>query len=98
MWNTSNSYIPSRNANIHTHTNTTICGGNRDHLVALVDMLADDLRSEYCSMNMVIRTGTALAHERDRVSYREIGPLIQAVQQRAKEKGVRLVWYSPCPL
>jgi len=86
-----------RSAGIHTHTNTTICGGNRDHLLDLVDFIADELGSEYFSMNMVIRTGTALSHDEDDIRYSEIGPIIQAVQQRAKEKGVRFVWYSPVP-
>jgi len=86
-----------RAAGIHTHTNTTICGSNRDHLLPLVDLLADDLGSEYFSMNMVIRTGTALAHREEDISYREIGPIIQAVQDYAETKGIRFVWYSPVP-
>jgi len=86
-----------RAAGIHTHTNTTICGANRAHLMELVDYIADGLHSEYFSMNMVIRTGTALAHEEDRVRYSDIGEIIGAVQQRAQEKGLRFVWYSPLP-
>ncbi len=86
-----------RAAGIHTHTNTTICGGNRAHLMELVDMIADELHSEYFSMNMVIRTGTALAHDEDDVRYSDIGPIIAAVQAHAREKGVRFVWYSPVP-
>jgi radical SAM protein with 4Fe4S-binding SPASM domain len=82
---------------IHTHTNTTICGGNREHLVALVDYIADELHSEYFSMNMVIRTGTALAHAEDDITYRDIGDLLGPVQRRAVEKGVQFVWYSPTP-
>ncbi|MFH1929538.1 MAG: PqqD family peptide modification chaperone [Chloroflexota bacterium] len=86
-----------REAGIYTHTNTTICGGNRDHLLELVDYIADELGSEYFSMNMVIRTGTALRHDEDDVSYSEIGEIIDSVQRRAEEKGTRLVWYSPVP-
>jgi len=86
-----------RTAAIHTHTNTTICGGNREHLLELVDFIADDLGSEYFSMNMVIRTGTALSHPEDDVSYREIGRIISSVQERARQKQVRFVWYSPVP-
>ena len=82
---------------VHTHTNTTVCGGNRDHLLALVDFIAGGLDSEYFSMNMVIRTGTALSHDEDGITYREIGPIIEAVQQRSHESGVRFVWYSPVP-
>jgi radical SAM protein with 4Fe4S-binding SPASM domain len=86
-----------RAAHIHTHTNTTICGGNRAHLMELVDMIADELHSEYFSMNMVIRTGTALAHDEDDVRYSEIGEIVAAIQEHARGKGVRFVWYSPVP-
>lgn len=86
-----------RAAKIHTHTNTTICGGNRDHLSELVDFIGDELHSEYFSMNMVIRTGTALEHLEDDISYTAVSPLISAVQERAKEKGLKFVWYSPVP-
>jgi len=86
-----------RAASIHTHTNTTICGSNCDHLLALVDLLADELHSEYFSMNMVIRTGTALSHIEEDISYREIGPIIRMVQDHARAKGIRFVWYSPVP-
>jgi radical SAM protein with 4Fe4S-binding SPASM domain len=86
-----------RAAGIHTHTNTTICGSNRNHLLQLVDYIADELHSEYFSMNVMIRTGTALRHDEEEITYTEVGPLIEQVQQRGKEKGVRLVWYSPVP-
>jgi radical SAM protein with 4Fe4S-binding SPASM domain len=86
-----------RAAHIHTHTNTTICEGNRAHLLELVDFIATELHSEYFSMNMVIRTGTALSHAEANLSYGEIGPIITALQARANERGVRLVWYSPVP-
>ncbi len=86
-----------RAAKVHTHTNTTVCGGNRAHLLELVDFIAEELRSEYFSMNMVIRTGTALEHAEDDVRYSDIGDVIRAVQQRANERGVQFVWYSPVP-
>jgi radical SAM protein with 4Fe4S-binding SPASM domain len=86
-----------RSAGIHTHTNTTICAGNRDHLEELVTYIARELGSEYLSMNMVIRTGTALEHPGIGISYREIGPLISSAQAWARREGVRLVWYSPLP-
>ena len=86
-----------RAAGIHTHTNTTICGGNREHLMELIDFIAEDLGSEYFSMNMVIRTGTALENTQDDIRYTEIGDLIRAVQERARQRGIRFVWYSPVP-
>ena len=86
-----------RAAGIHTHTNTTICGSNRHHILDLVDYIADELQSEYFSMNVIISTGTALHHAEEDVTYTEVAPLTEQIQQRAKEKGVRLVWYSPVP-
>ena len=96
-----------RAVGIHTHTNTTICSGNREHLLELVDFIADELGPEYFSMNMVIRTGAALESGDDpsageltpnaEIRYSDVGDLIRLVQQRADEKGVRLVWYSPVP-
>jgi radical SAM protein with 4Fe4S-binding SPASM domain len=86
-----------RAAGIHTHTNTTICRSNREHLLQLVDYVADELQSEYFSMNVIISTGTALQHMEQDVTYTEIGPIIEQVQQRAREKGVKFVWYSPVP-
>jgi len=86
-----------RAAEIHTHTNTTICCSNRPHLLELVDYIADQLHSEYFSMNVMISTGTALHHGEDEVMYSELGPIIESVMERAKEKGVQFVWYSPVP-
>lgn len=86
-----------RAAGIHTHTNTTICGSNRAYLLELVDYIAEELHSEYFSMNVVISTGTALRHGDEDVTYTEVGPLIEQVQARAKERGVKFVWYSPTP-
>ena len=86
-----------RAAVIHTHTNTTICGSNREHLMELVDYIAEELHSEYFSMNVMISTGTALYHGEEEVMYTEIGPIIESVMARAQEKGIKLVWYSPVP-
>ncbi len=86
-----------RSLDVHTHTNTTLCGGNRDHWRELVDFLSEDLHSEYFSMNMVIRTGTALAHDEDDMSYAEVGPIIEQVQAYSRERGIEFVWYSPMP-
>jgi radical SAM protein with 4Fe4S-binding SPASM domain len=86
-----------RAAGIHTHTNTTICRSNCEHLLELVDYVADELHSEYFSMNVIISTGTALHHHEEDVTYTEVGGLIEQVQDRAKQKGVKLVWYSPVP-
>ncbi|MBM3498413.1 MAG: radical SAM protein [Armatimonadetes bacterium] len=89
-----------RAADVHTHTNTTICPENRDCVVELVDFAADVLGSEYLSMNMVIRTGAAVegGPERPRtIAYAEIGAILAPIIERARQRDLRLVWYSPVP-
>jgi len=86
-----------RAAGIHTHTNTTICAGNRDHLEALIGYVRHTLGSEYLSMNMVIRTGTALDHPEIGISYREVSSMLPTLLACAEREGIRLVWYSPLP-
>jgi radical SAM protein with 4Fe4S-binding SPASM domain len=87
-------------AGIHTHTNTTINARNRHALPTLIDRLAEmgsDWGSpvEYLSMNMVIRTGGAVGVPD--ISYDEIGDIVLALRDRAEERGMRFVWYSPVP-
>jgi radical SAM protein with 4Fe4S-binding SPASM domain len=82
-------------AGIHVHTNTTINSLNRDHLLALVDFLAE-MEQPYLSMNMVIRTGGAVGSME--IGYDEIGDLVVPLKERANEHGMKFVWYSPVPL
>jgi radical SAM protein with 4Fe4S-binding SPASM domain len=80
---------------IHVHTNTTINSLNRGHLLTLVDFLAD-MEQPYLSMNMVIRTGDAVGSME--IGYQEIGDLVLPLKERANERGMKFVWYSPVPL
>jgi radical SAM protein with 4Fe4S-binding SPASM domain len=82
-------------AGIHVHTNTTINRLNRDHLLDLVDFLAE-MEQPYLSMNMVIRTGDAVGSME--IGYQEIGDLVLPLKERANERGMKFVWYSPVPL
>ena len=82
-------------AGVHVHTNTTINSLNRDHLLVLVDFLAD-MEQPYLSMNMVIRTGDAVGSME--IGYQEIGDLVLPLKERANEHGMKFVWYSPVPL
>jgi radical SAM protein with 4Fe4S-binding SPASM domain len=82
-------------AGIHVHTNSTINKLNREHLVALVEFVAE-IGLPYLSMNMVIRTGDAVGTME--IGYGEIGDLVLPLKDRAEELGMRLVWYSPVPL
>jgi radical SAM protein with 4Fe4S-binding SPASM domain len=81
-------------AGIHVHTNTTINRLNRDHLIDLVDFLAE-MGQPYLSMNMVIRTGGAVGSME--IGYDEIGDLVLPLKQRANDHGMKFVWYSPVP-
>ena len=81
-------------AGIHTHTNTTMCEKNRDRLLELVDFLADQ-GMKRMSMNMVIRTGGAVGEKG--IGYEELPSLLPPVKQRAAERGIQFVWYSPAP-
>lgn len=80
---------------IHTHTNTTICPENVEHVIGLPD-LAQSLGNDYFSMNMVIRTGGAAGDDNE-VGYSTIGSVVEPILQRARELGLRMVWYSPLP-
>jgi radical SAM protein with 4Fe4S-binding SPASM domain len=82
-------------AGIHTHTNTTINARNLHALPALIDLLAG-MEQEYLSMNMVIRTGEAVGVPD--VRYDTIGQVVLRLKERAEERGMRFVWYSPVPL
>ena len=64
-----------------------------------MDFAADTLGSEYLSMNMVIRTGAALEEDEASrtVEYSAIGDILMPIVERAQERGIRLVWYSPVP-
>lgn len=82
-------------AGIHTHTNTTINARNLHALPHLIDLLAD-MGQEYLSMNMVIRTGGAV--RAPDISYDQIGDVVLGLKERAEDRGLRFVWYSPVPL
>ena len=91
-----------RAVDVHTHTNTTICPENKHRVIELVDFARDVLGSEYLSMNMVIRTGEAVGGERQgagprTIEYSEIGEILTPIIERAQQRGLRLVWYSPVP-
>jgi radical SAM protein with 4Fe4S-binding SPASM domain len=82
---------------IHLHTNTTISRGNIHHLEQIVDCVAA-MGLKRLSMNMVIPCGTVLeSPDEVWLRYDEIGPAVLRVKQRARERGVEFLWYSPTP-
>lgn len=85
-----------RQAGVHTHTNTTINAANADHMEALVDLLAD-LGLQRMSANLVIPSGSA-ADLTLQIPYSRIGEIVERVRDRARERGVEFMWYSPTPM
>lgn len=83
---------------LNVHTNTTICPENRDVTLGMVDFAVDTLGHEYLSMNMVIRTGGAAKLGEEEIGYSGIEEVLGPIIERARERGARLVWYSPIPL
>jgi radical SAM protein with 4Fe4S-binding SPASM domain len=82
---------------IHVHTNTTLCAGNLDNAEDLIRFLARELSQKTMSMNMVIRTGTALDRSRVGVTYTQVAERLPGLLETAEAEGVKLVWYSPIP-
>jgi radical SAM protein with 4Fe4S-binding SPASM domain len=87
---------------IHVHTNTTLCAANLDHAEDLVRFLARELGNRTFSMNMVIRTGQALAPRGSAlsgigVSYTQVAARLPAIIETARREDIRFVWYSPIP-
>lgn len=84
-------------AGIHTHTNTTICRWNREHLIPLVKFVKDEFNAAYLSMNMIIATGIAKDNENINIGYSSISSILEPVLKYCGESGIKFVWYSPTP-
>jgi radical SAM protein with 4Fe4S-binding SPASM domain len=84
-------------AGIHTHTNTTICRWNRNHLIPIVKFVKDEFNAPYLSMNMIIATGIAKDNENINIGYSSISAILDPVLKYCEETGVKFVWYSPTP-
>ncbi|MFH1469963.1 MAG: radical SAM protein [Pseudomonadota bacterium] len=85
-----------REAGLRVHTNTTISRANLEHLGGIVDLVAAR-GLDRLTMNLIIPCGSA-ADSPLQVAYSEIGPAVLALQERAAEREVRFIWYSPVPL
>ncbi|HEY3452711.1 MAG TPA: radical SAM protein [Myxococcales bacterium] len=86
-----------RKLGIHVHTNSTLCKANLDRAADLIRFVARDLNLPTLSMNMLIRTGTALTPPTEPVTYTEICRKLPELVEVAKAEGLRFVWYSPIP-
>jgi len=86
-----------KQANIHTHTNTTICHGNIDNLIPFVKFVKNEFNSQYLSMNMIITTGIARDNENINIGYTSIGNILKPVIDFCESIDLKFVWYSPTP-
>jgi radical SAM protein with 4Fe4S-binding SPASM domain len=82
---------------IHVHTNSTLCRENLSRAEEIVRFVARDLGLKTLSMNMMIRTGSALDDPTGAVSYTEVCARLPALFALARAEGLKLVWYSPIP-
>jgi len=82
---------------VRVHTNTTLSRRNRDRAEAIVDLVAER-GLERLTMNLVIPCGSAGRAPDLSLAYSEMGPHVLRLRERATERGVELVWYSPLPL
>jgi len=86
-----------KSAGVHSHTNTTICRGNREHLVELASFVKKEFKAEYLSMNMIIPTGIARDNENINIGYTTIGKILKPLLEFCEKESIRFVWYSPTP-
>ncbi len=85
-------------AGLRVHTNTTVSALNKDSLPGIVE-LVKRLGLGKFSMNMLMPVGSAGVNlEETFVSYTEIGPVIEKVQDLARRAGLEFMWYSPTPM
>jgi radical SAM protein with 4Fe4S-binding SPASM domain len=86
-----------KDTDIFTHTNTTICMGNKDHLIPLVKFIKEEFNNAFLSMNMIIATGIAKDNENIDIGYSSIGKIVEPVIEYSERIDIKFVWYSPTP-
>jgi radical SAM protein with 4Fe4S-binding SPASM domain len=83
---------------IHTITNTTLSRANRDHAVEIVDFV-HELGVRSFAMNSMIASGGGLDRDGSpsplAIPPDELAPALAAVRDRARELGMRFLWYTP---
>jgi radical SAM protein with 4Fe4S-binding SPASM domain len=87
-----------RKAGIRVHTNTTVCGLNRDHLTGVLDAV-QKMGLTKLSMNLLMPAGSSLNDLNSLiVRYSEIGPIVLDTRDKAMSMGLEFMWYSPTPI
>lgn len=87
-----------REAGIHVHTNTTICGANLHEIEQMPTFVKHELGNAKFSMNLVVPTGTAAVNAGLAVRYSEIGAYLVRIATLSRQIGVDFMWYSPTPM
>lgn len=80
-------------AGLYTMTNTTLTRVNADGIEALVDLVAAEKLPTF-AVNGMIYSGQGKSSGVD-LTAQEVIPLLETLAHRAREKGIRFVWYTP---
>ncbi len=87
-----------QDADILTHTNTTITRDNFAECARFPYFVKQQLGNDRFSMNLVIPTGSGRINDRILVKYSETGPLLEEIIRESEQQGVEFLWYSPVPM
>jgi radical SAM protein with 4Fe4S-binding SPASM domain len=80
-------------AGIYTLTNTTLTKINADGIETLVDLVSAEGLPSF-AVNGMIYSGKGKASGAE-LTAQEVVPVLERLASRAREKGLRLVWYTP---
>jgi len=78
---------------VHVITNTTLMRANMDHVEEIIDFLYM-LGIRTFAMNGMIYSGGGFAHP-NAIDEKEMPALLVRVRDKAKEMGMRFLWYTP---
>jgi len=84
-------------AGISTRTGTTICRGNRDHLLPLVKFLKNEFDLTNISMNMIPAAWLSKDFAHFDINYSCIPSILEPVLKFCGEAGIKLEWLSATP-
>jgi radical SAM protein with 4Fe4S-binding SPASM domain len=82
-------------AGLHTITNTTLTRANADHVEEIVDFAAS-LGVTTMAANGMIHSGRGRSSP-EAIDEAELGPILVRLRDRAGERGMRFLWYTPTP-
>ena len=83
-------------AGVRVHPHFTVCRLNKDSVTDYPEF-ARSIGAERFSANLVIPAGRGTDADL-KVSYTEIGEIIEQIMQAAAAAGIEFMWYSPTPL